>query len=84
MAKDRCDACDRPVRVAGGIGDMWSGGGPSGGMTLVFDDGRERFLCFDCIAAIEDTDPADGGWSANDRDRAGTNNGEHAGADDEQ
>jgi hypothetical protein len=68
MAKDRCEECDRRVRVAGGIGDMWSGGGPSGGMTLVFDDDSERFLCFDCIAAIEDANPATGG--------------EHAGADD--
>ena len=28
--------------------------GPSGGMTLEFDDGSEEFLCFDCIDALPD------------------------------
>jgi hypothetical protein len=54
MGKARCDECDARVRIAGGIGDMWSGGGPSGGMTLAYDDGTERFLCFDCIAALDE------------------------------
>lgn len=60
MAKDHCDECGAAVRVAGGIGDMWSGGGPSGGMIVVFDDGAERFLCFDCIEALDGADETDG------------------------
>lgn len=54
MAKQRCEGCAERVRVAGGIGDMWSGGGPSGGMTLEFADGSEHFLCFDCIEDLPD------------------------------
>ena len=57
MSKARCEECGARVRVAGGIGDMWTGGGPSGGMTLEFDDGGEHFLCFDCIEALPD-DPS--------------------------
>lgn len=58
MAKQRCEECGERVRVAGGIGDMWSGGGPSGGMTLEFADGSEHFLCFDCIETLPD-EPTD-------------------------
>jgi len=56
MAKRRCEDCRTRVRVAGGIGDMWGGSGPSEGLTLSFDDGDDRFLCFDCIEALEDAD----------------------------
>lgn len=56
MATRRCDECGTRVRIAGGIGDMWSGGGPSGGMALTFDDGSERFLCFDCIERLDEAD----------------------------
>jgi hypothetical protein len=58
MGTERCDECGTRVRVAGGIGDMWSSGGPSGGLTLEFDDGSEQFLCFDCIDGLPE-DPSD-------------------------
>lgn len=67
MTTDPCDSCGKRVRVAGGIGDMWTSTGPSGGMTLEFDDGREAFLCFDCIEALPDdpgTDDVGGGGDA--------------------
>jgi hypothetical protein len=43
------------VRVAGGIGDLWTfTAEPSGGMTLELADGSEFFLCFDCIERLPD------------------------------
>lgn len=54
MTTDPCEGCGERVRVAGGIGDMWNAPSPSGGMTLAFDDGGERFLCFACIEALPD------------------------------
>jgi hypothetical protein len=59
VTTDPCDGCGKRVRVAGGIGDMWTATGPSGGMTLEFDDGSEEFLCFDCIESLPD-DPSKG------------------------
>ncbi|MFB6092031.1 MAG: hypothetical protein ABEK02_03360 [Haloquadratum sp.] len=55
MATQPCDACGRSVRIAGGIGDLWSfETEPSGGMTLELDDGGEYFLCHECIARLPD------------------------------
>ncbi|MFB6353250.1 MAG: hypothetical protein ABEJ92_04115 [Halobacteriales archaeon] len=61
MATAGCDGCGREVRIAGGIGDLWSiEPGPTGGVTLELDDGSEHFLCFDCLAALpEDATTAD-------------------------
>lgn len=53
MARRSCEACGRKVKIAGGIGDLWSFDyGPSDGMTLEYEDGREYFLCFDCIEQL--------------------------------
>lgn len=53
MATDACDGCGREVRIAGGIGDLWSiEPGPTGGLTLELDDGSEAFLCFSCLEAL--------------------------------
>lgn len=55
MAKRRCDGCDAKVKIAGGIGDLWSfDWGPTGGMTLVLKDGSEHFLCLDCVDRLPD------------------------------
>ncbi len=55
MSSDPCDGCGEDVAIAGGIADLWSGGGePTGGMTLEFEDGSEHFLCFDCIDRLPD------------------------------
>ncbi|MFC7156487.1 hypothetical protein ACFQPA_13640 [Halomarina halobia] len=55
MARKRCDGCGQRVRIAGGIGDLWSfEGGPSGGLTLELADGTEYFLCFDCLGRLPD------------------------------
>ena len=59
VTTDPCDGCGKRVRVAGGIGDMWTATGPSGGMTLEFDDGSEEFLCFDCIESLPDDPTTD-------------------------
>ncbi|NHN43377.1 hypothetical protein G9C85_17305 [Halorubellus sp. JP-L1] len=77
MTTDPCEGCGRRVRVAGGIGDMWNAPGPSGGMTLEYDDGREEFLCFDCIEALPD-DPNAVDVAAVDGDAA---DGDAAGED---
>ena len=61
MASDSCDACGDEVPIGGGISGFWSSD-PQGtaGMTLVFDDGSEFFLCFDCLADLpEDPDEGD-------------------------
>lgn len=56
MASERCDACDDEVPIGGGISGFWSSRPQgTGGMTLEFTDGREFFLCFECIDAL----PAD-------------------------
>ncbi|WP_254545435.1 DUF7561 family protein [Halomarina pelagica] len=68
MARKRCDGCGERVRIAGGIGDLWSfEGGPSGGMTLEFADGTEYFLCFDCIERLPDDPTADDVAALDDR-----------------
>jgi hypothetical protein len=56
MTTDPCDGCDRPVKIAGGIANLWSfEGDRTGGVTLEFDDdGTEHFLCFDCIEELPD------------------------------
>jgi hypothetical protein len=61
MASQPCDACDEEVPIGGGISGMWSSDPEgTGGMTLEFPDGREFFLCFDCIGDLpEEPDAAD-------------------------
>lgn len=55
MTTDPCDGCGREVRIAGGIGDMWSSDqSATGGMTLELADGTEHFLCSDCIERLPD------------------------------
>jgi hypothetical protein len=55
MTTQPCDACGRTVRIAGGIGDLWTfSGGGSQGMTLELADGTEHFLCFDCVDRLPD------------------------------
>lgn len=55
MTTDPCDGCGREVRIAGGIGDMWSADqSATGGMTLELADGTEHFLCSACIEALPD------------------------------
>mgnify|MGYP000026503667 CR=1 FL=1 len=55
MTTDPCDGCGDEVRIAGGIGDMWSSDqSATGGMTLELADGTEHFLCSDCIDALPD------------------------------
>lgn len=59
MASEPCDVCERSVRIAGGIGDLWNFSFESTqGMTLELVDGSEFFLCFDCMEALpDDTEP---------------------------
>ena len=53
MATETCDACGGDVRIAGGISGIWSTTHEgTGGMTLEFEDGSERFVCFDCIETL--------------------------------
>lgn len=55
MTSDPCDGCGREVRIAGGIGDMWSSNqSATGGMTLELADGSEHFLCHDCMDRLPD------------------------------
>jgi hypothetical protein len=55
MTTDPCDGCGREVRIAGGIGDMWSTDqSATGGMTLELADGSEHFLCDECIEKLPD------------------------------
>lgn len=50
MTSRRCDGCDTKVKIAGGIGDLWSlSWGPTGGMLLELADGSDHFLCLDCV-----------------------------------
>ncbi|MXR20397.1 DUF7561 family protein [Halobacterium bonnevillei] len=52
---ERCEGCGDDVRIAGGIGDIWTlNPASTGGMTLEFADDSEFFLCFDCIDALPD------------------------------
>jgi hypothetical protein len=55
MAKQSCDGCGKRVRIAGGIGDLWSfENASSGGIDLELVDGSQHFLCFDCIERLPD------------------------------
>ncbi|SEH48932.1 hypothetical protein SAMN05192561_1037 [Halopenitus malekzadehii] len=59
MATEACAVCDTDVRIAGGIGDLWSFAFESTqGLTLELVDGSEFFLCFDCLERLpDDTEP---------------------------
>jgi len=55
MASESCDVCERSVRIAGGIGDLWNFAFESTqGLTLELADGSEFFLCFECMEALPD------------------------------
>lgn len=55
MTSEQCDGCGEAVRIGGGVGDFWGGGGEStGGMTFELADGTEHFLCFDCVGRLPD------------------------------
>lgn len=55
MTTEPCDGCGRPVRIGGGIADIWSGTrGSTGGLTLELADASEHFLCFDCVETLPD------------------------------
>jgi len=50
---ESCEGCGREVRIAGGIGNLWTlDRADTGGLTLEFADGSEHFLCFDCVEAL--------------------------------
>lgn len=58
MASEPCDGCDRDVRIAGGIANLWTfAGDETGGLTLELEDGTEHFLCYDCIERLPE-DPS--------------------------
>jgi len=59
MTTRRCDGCGTKVKIAGGIGDIWSFDfGPTDGMILELADGSEHFLCLDCVDRLpDDHDP---------------------------
>lgn len=59
MTTRRCDGCNTTVKIAGGIGDLWSFDfGPTDGMILELADGSEHFLCLDCVDSLpDDHDP---------------------------
>jgi hypothetical protein len=60
MASDSCEACGADVPIGGGIAGFWSSEPEgTGGMTLSFPDGREFFLCFDCIDDLPEDPEAD-------------------------
>jgi hypothetical protein len=55
MAKEPCDGCGKPVKIGGGIADLWSfDTGSTEGMTLELVDGSEHFLCYECIDRLPD------------------------------
>ncbi|MFD1570872.1 DUF7561 family protein [Halorubrum laminariae] len=55
MASESCDVCERSVRIAGGIGDLWNFAFESTqGYTVELTDGSEFFLCFDCMDRLPD------------------------------
>jgi len=55
MTTQSCDVCGETVRIAGGIGDLWSSsGGSTGGVELELVDGSEFFLCLSCLDRLPD------------------------------
>jgi hypothetical protein len=55
MTRDPCDGCGAPVKIGGGIADLWTFGQQSTeGLTLELADGSEHFLCRDCIDRLPD------------------------------
>ncbi|SDY54232.1 hypothetical protein SAMN05216564_106107 [Halopenitus persicus] len=75
MATEACAVCDTDVRIAGGIGDLWSFAFESTqGMTLELVDGSEFFLCFDCMERL----PGDAEPTAADVERLQAEDGEAA------
>ena len=61
MASEPCEVCGTEVRIAGGIGDLWSFAFESTqGLTLELVDGSEFFLCFDCMERLPGDDEPTG------------------------
>lgn len=59
MASDPCDGCGQPVKIPGGIANIWTFADHQGtGMTLEFEDGTSHLLCYPCIEALPD-DPTE-------------------------
>lgn len=66
----RCDGCGRAVSPAGGIANVWSfderAYTEGTALTVEFEDGRTRQVCFACLEALpadpapEDIDTLDG------------------------
>lgn len=55
MAKEPCDGCGEPLKIGGGIANLWIfDHQPTEGMTLELADGSEHFLCYDCIDRLPD------------------------------
>lgn len=55
MSKAPCDGCGCTVRIAGGIGDLWTFTGEGvDGLTLELADGSDHLLCYDCIEQLPD------------------------------
>jgi hypothetical protein len=55
MASDPCAGCGRPVKIAGGIANLWTfGGDAAGGLALELADGSDYLLCYDCIDRLPD------------------------------
>ena len=58
MARETCDGCGKPVRIAGSTENLWTTRGEeSGGIDLEFEDGAERFCCTACLDRLP-ADPA--------------------------
>lgn len=54
MTNEPCDGCGADVPIAGGVANLWSFSGTTGGITLELADGSEHFLCFDCVSRLPD------------------------------
>ncbi|WP_436901977.1 DUF7561 family protein [Halovenus halobia] len=55
MAKEPCDGCGQPLKIGGGIANIWTlETTPTEGMTIELADGTEHFLCYDCMDALPD------------------------------
>ncbi len=64
MGKAFCDGCGRKVTVAGGVANLWTFGERDGSdgtaLSLEFEDGTTKLLCYPCIEALPDEpEPAD-------------------------
>lgn len=55
MTKEPCDGCGKPIKIGGGIANLWIfNHEPTGGLMLELADGSDHFLCYDCIEQLPD------------------------------